>query len=197
MKRWRTAPPREVQLIRRTMACGSLVIFLGLSVGSGFLLRPAFDGDLLTALVVGVFFVAPWGVIAMGIIGVRWEAGLRRNRTVAPSTHSQLKRRGSPNLRRHWVELFNRDDGRCGICGRRFTSDDPRQIQVDHIWPRSRGGTNVVHNLQLAHRTCNARKHDRRHALRHPSLPAIPAPVSTARRLGRGFRAARRTVIGR
>jgi hypothetical protein len=51
---------------------------------------------------------------------------------------------------------------RCGIC------DNPLDIRVpfpntdsvvlDHIYPRSLGGTNDLSNLQLAHKRCNERK---------------------------------------
>ncbi len=41
----------------------------------------------------------------------------------------------------------------CGICGVRFTDTD--KINIDHIKPLSKGGTNDLSNLQLAHVLCN------------------------------------------
>ena len=48
--------------------------------------------------------------------------------------------------------------GRCELCG---ASSRDIQIDVDHIIPRSKGGTNEIDNLQALCRTCNAQKRDR------------------------------------
>jgi RRXRR protein/HNH endonuclease len=45
---------------------------------------------------------------------------------------------------------------RCAYCGRGETL-----FELDHIWPRSRGGTSRVSNLALACHACNAAKGDR------------------------------------
>jgi 5-methylcytosine-specific restriction endonuclease McrA len=45
---------------------------------------------------------------------------------------------------------------RCAYCGRGETV-----FELDHIWPRSRGGTSRVSNLALACHACNAAKGDR------------------------------------
>jgi hypothetical protein len=37
---------------------------------------------------------------------------------------------------------------------------DPLAASIDHIWPRSRGGTNDDSNLQITHLRCNLLKHD-------------------------------------
>jgi hypothetical protein len=57
-------------------------------------------------------------------------------------------------------ELYERDNGMCGICGNRVTR---RQLlrglaNRDHIVPASLGGTNHQSNLRLAHYTCNIRR---------------------------------------
>lgn len=57
-------------------------------------------------------------------------------------------------------ELYERDKGMCGICGKRVTR---RQLLVglanrDHIVPVSEGGTNHRSNLRLAHYGCNIRR---------------------------------------
>lgn len=44
---------------------------------------------------------------------------------------------------------------RCELCG---ASSSVTQIDVDHIVPRSRGGSNDISNLQALCRTCNAQK---------------------------------------
>lgn len=60
-------------------------------------------------------------------------------------------------LRRRRGEL------RCGICGKRLSK---KTANVDHIVPVSRGGTDDLENLQLAHPRCNRIKGD--------SLPETP-----------------------
>lgn len=49
--------------------------------------------------------------------------------------------------------------GRCGICGELLGSR--RDINNDHVWPRSRGGFNGPGNLVAAHHSCNTRKGNR------------------------------------
>ena len=66
-------------------------------------------------------------------------------------------------------ELRERDGDVCQLCdgvegpvkfGRHpsRTVRDPLTVSLDHILPRSRGGTHDVWNLQIAHFVCNARK---------------------------------------
>jgi len=50
--------------------------------------------------------------------------------------------------------VFARDNHRCGYCGAHADS-------IDHVMPRSRGGTNVWENVIAACRGCNLRKRDR------------------------------------
>lgn len=52
--------------------------------------------------------------------------------------------------------LFSRDKGRCGICFRRVKRAD---ASVDHLIPVSKGGAHSYQNTQLAHRSCNSKKH--------------------------------------
>ena len=51
-----------------------------------------------------------------------------------------------------------RAKGRCEACG---ISSLERALQVDHIVPRARGGSNDIANLQALCTTCNAQKLDR------------------------------------
>jgi 5-methylcytosine-specific restriction endonuclease McrA len=48
--------------------------------------------------------------------------------------------------------IFERDNFTCVECGSR------RRLTVDHIYPRSRGGTNAESNLRTLCRSCNSRK---------------------------------------
>ncbi len=65
--------------------------------------------------------------------------------------------------RRLRVRMFLNQDGNCSLCGEAMSlavlhplSDD--YPTLDHILPRSRGGTNAVSNIALAHRRCNERR---------------------------------------
>jgi len=51
--------------------------------------------------------------------------------------------------------LYDRDDGRCGICNGRVGS---HEASIDHIEPITRGGSHTWDNVQLTHHKCNLRK---------------------------------------
>lgn len=59
--------------------------------------------------------------------------------------------------------LIDRQKGRCGLCGTpfdfasQFKADTPT---IDHLFPRSKGGSDENLNLCLAHRECNEAKAD-------------------------------------
>jgi 5-methylcytosine-specific restriction endonuclease McrA len=55
-------------------------------------------------------------------------------------------------------ELFVRDRGICGICGKRVykqARDKMMRPSHDHILPVSKGGANTYANSRLTHRRCN------------------------------------------
>lgn len=54
-------------------------------------------------------------------------------------------------------ELHNWDSMLCGICAQLIED----KFDIDHIIPISRGGKHEASNLQLAHPTCNTRKHNK------------------------------------
>src|SRR3954451_10732610 len=66
--------------------------------------------------------------------------------------------------------VMMRDGGRCQYCGTHADS-------IDHVVPRSRGGTHTWDNVVAACRTCNVRKRDRllpettMNLRRHPAAP--------------------------
>jgi 5-methylcytosine-specific restriction endonuclease McrA len=68
--------------------------------------------------------------------------------------------------------LFLRDDFTCQYCGRRCASD---HLSVDHVLPRSRGGSTSWENCVLACVGCNARKADR--TIKEAGLRLLRAPV--------------------
>jgi 5-methylcytosine-specific restriction endonuclease McrA len=73
--------------------------------------------------------------------------------------------------------VFTRDGSTCVYCGAVATS-------IDHVWPRSRGGTHSWDNVVAACRRCNHTKADRSLAELGWSLPQPPrAPSGSAWRL--------------
>ena len=56
-----------------------------------------------------------------------------------------------PNLR----YLYKRYKGRCQICGDKF---DMKDMTIEHIYPKSKGGTKESHNVTLTCQTCNCKK---------------------------------------
>lgn len=66
-------------------------------------------------------------------------------------------RRGTPSQRGYGADwralrpkILARDKGICRFCGR------PGADSVDHVIPKSRGGTDAAENLAAAHRFCNS-----------------------------------------
>ena len=62
----------------------------------------------------------------------------------------------SPGLR---FKVLKRDGFRCQYCGR--SAKDGAVLEVDHIIPKSKGGTNDMDNLITACRECNRGKRDK------------------------------------
>lgn len=69
-------------------------------------------------------------------------------------------------LRHQWGrQVFDRDGGRCGICGELIEgalteAGELRAdaVHLDHIVPLALGGTHFPENLRPAHPLCNARR---------------------------------------
>lgn len=62
-------------------------------------------------------------------------------------------RRPRPRLRLSRREIFARDGWACGYCGRAA-----RELTLDHVIPRHRGGAHTWENLVSACKPCNHRK---------------------------------------
>lgn len=57
-----------------------------------------------------------------------------------------------PTLRSQVIE---RDGYVCQLCGNEV---EPEDVHIDHIFPRSLGGSDSLKNLQVTHSVCNLRK---------------------------------------
>jgi len=51
--------------------------------------------------------------------------------------------------------IFERDGNRCQYCGKKF---DTRELNLDHVLPKSRGGSTTWDNIVCSCTSCNARK---------------------------------------
>ncbi|MEX2247937.1 MAG: HNH endonuclease [Dehalococcoidia bacterium] len=65
-----------------------------------------------------------------------------------------LIKRPRPQMRLSRREVFNRDSYMCQYCGRR----GQRDLTLDHVVPRHRGGRHTWENLVTACKGCNHRK---------------------------------------
>ena len=64
-----------------------------------------------------------------------------------------------PPSRSQHPRLLEKYGAYCQGCGCDFT-DNPSALEVDHIWPRSEGGTDAYENLTLLCPPCNRTKSD-------------------------------------
>lgn len=58
-----------------------------------------------------------------------------------------------PQVAPRMAKLLKRQQGQCQECGLYFTID--QKIEIDHIVPKGKGGTDALDNLQLLHRHCH------------------------------------------
>jgi predicted restriction endonuclease len=73
-----------------------------------------------------------------------------------PLQEKEIKRQPiKPSLR---FEILKRDGYRCQMCG--VTAKDGATLEIDHITPVSKGGSNDADNLQVLCRDCNIGKSD-------------------------------------
>lgn len=60
---------------------------------------------------------------------------------------------GCEDIRRQ--DVFQRDGGKCHICGKRC---DPKDWHLDHLVPLSLGGLHAYSNVAVSHPMCNQRR---------------------------------------
>jgi len=83
--------------------------------------------------------------------------------------------------------VFRRDNYVCQYCRRRFLS---HQLNIDHVFPRSRGGSHQWENVVTSCLPCNTRKRDR--TPDEASMPLLKEPRRPAWPMGGEFMKARR-----
>lgn len=91
-----------------------------------------------------------------------------------------------PSLYARWFrqQIWERDNGACGICGRDV---ELSKMQIDHIIPRIQGGSHDWANLQTAHPLCNARKGPHRvYGRSAPRVATVPTPAGRGAAIERG-----------
>lgn len=87
----------------------------------------------------------------------------------------QMVRRPRPRLRLTRREVFARDHFRCQYCG-----SSERELTLDHVVPRQRGGRHEWENIVAACRACNHRKGGRTPDEAHMRLAQAPyRPAAT------------------
>lgn len=103
----------------------------------------------------------------VGIVG----RAIRVPRVVLLSMYDRIPKR---NVRFSRLNIMLRDGHTCQYCGRRY----PRsKLNIDHIIPRSRGGSTEWENIVTSCHACNRRKGHRllkeagMKLIRHPSRP--------------------------
>ena len=90
--------------------------------------------------------------------------------------------------------FFARDGNRCQYCGKRFPGSE-RNLSLDHVLPRSRGGQATWENIVCACVRCNVRKGGRTPAeagirlIHEPARPRTEAPRSASSSLTASTRA--------
>jgi hypothetical protein len=79
------------------------------------------------------------------------EAVPAKPTTTAPTAQGYQRKDG---YRRHRTKVFERDGHQCVYCG---STED---LELDHVVPVNRGGSNSIDNLATCCKTCNSRKRD-------------------------------------
>jgi len=104
------------------------------------------------------------GVCAISVENVRFDMQLMQNPEISGTEYQQGELAGY-EVREYLLEKFGRT---CVYCGAKNVP-----LEVEHIVPKSRGGSNRVSNLTIACRPCNMKKGNRSaEAFGHPEVQA-------------------------
>jgi nucleoside 2-deoxyribosyltransferase len=75
------------------------------------------------------------------------------------------------------LAIYLRDDLRCGGCGRDLRGAPAREVTLDHIRPRCRGGTNHATNLYTCCLSCNSARGSLSLGRAYPPPDRAPDPL--------------------
>jgi hypothetical protein len=101
-----------------------------------------------------------WGSVRSACQSIaRYHAGKITRETLLKGTTSSNVRHSIP-LKDRW-EVLKRDNYRCVKCGSSPAKDHQVELEVDHIIPVTKGGTDEIDNLQTLCKECNQGKKDR------------------------------------
>ena len=66
--------------------------------------------------------------------------------------------------KKHPRQLYNQQEGKCFYCGSQLGGFEPgvkgKKATIDHVYPKSKGGSDDISNKVLACQECNQRKGD-------------------------------------
>ena len=101
-------------------------------------------------------------LVAMKSNGEKYVPYIRKNKAETYGKCNKHHVNGRIKIRE---ELFNKQDGKCYICGRKMTldlnsHDWKLHATVDHVIPLSKGGSNSLSNCALSCGLCNQLKAD-------------------------------------
>jgi hypothetical protein len=83
-----------------------------------------------------------------------------RYRAIMVNRYAREKNAEGSHTEQDLNEIYERLGGKCAYCGVPIFWDVFRDVNVDHIRPLSKGGTNWPDNITLACKSCNCSKND-------------------------------------
>lgn len=88
----------------------------------------------------------------------KWMKAHPEVRAVVKSNRrARITAAGGHVTAREWREILVRHGNRCAYCGK-SAAELGRRLEMDHVVPIAKGGTNDASNVVPACRSCNARK---------------------------------------
>ena len=94
------------------------------------------------------------------------------------------------------LAIYLRDEFHCVYCGRDLHHAAPEEVNLDHVKPRSKGGSNEASNLVTACKSCNCSRGDKalakwadeptRRAVRRQTRRSIRNPLALAKDIIKG-----------
>ena len=92
------------------------------------------------------------------------------------------------------VAIYLRDNFLCAYCGANLAALPPNAVTLDHVRPRSAGGSNASGNLVTACAKCNFSRQNR--PVRRYATPAALARINRVRRRKLNYALARAVITG-